>query len=136
MRIIELANIVAGPSVGKYLSDFGAEVIKVERPGDGDSTRTMGVSLGGRSAWWLVLGRNKKTITLDLSNPDGRDVLLRLVRDADALVESFRASLQTFFSLRILGSSLCASPASGRPAPMLTVPASERLPKRIPVTRR
>jgi crotonobetainyl-CoA:carnitine CoA-transferase CaiB-like acyl-CoA transferase len=90
MRIIELANIVAGPSVGKNLSDFGAEVIKVERPGDGDSSRTMGESLGGRSAWWLVLGRNKKTITLDLRHPEGREVLLRLVREADALVESFR----------------------------------------------
>jgi formyl-CoA transferase len=90
MRIIELANIVAGPSVGKNLSDFGAEVIKVERPGDGDSARTMGESLGERSAWWLVLGRNKKTITLDLRHPAGREVLLRLVREADALVESFR----------------------------------------------
>ena len=54
MRVIELANIVAGPSVGKYLSDFGAEVIKVERPGDGDSARAMGASLGEQSAWWLV----------------------------------------------------------------------------------
>ena len=90
LQIIELANIVAGPSVGKYLSDFGAEVIKVERPGEGDSARNMGTSLGERSAWWLVLGRNKKTVTLDLSNPEGRDVLLRLVREADALVESFR----------------------------------------------
>ena len=90
MRVIELANIVAGPSVGKYLSDFGAEVIKVERPGEGDSARAMGASLGERSAWWLVLGRNKKTITVDLSHPEGRDVLLGLVRGADALVESFR----------------------------------------------
>ena len=99
MRIIELANIVAGPSVGKYLSDFGAEVIKVERPGDGDSARTMGASLGERSAWWLVLGRNKKTITLDLRNPKGRDVLLRLVREADALVESFRPGVLERFNL-------------------------------------
>ncbi len=90
MRIIELANIVAGPSVGKNLSDFGAEVIKVERPGDGDSARTMGASLGERSAWWIVLGRNKRTITLDLRHPEGREVLLQLVRGADALVESFR----------------------------------------------
>ena len=80
MRIIELANIVAGPSVGQYLSDFGAEVIKVERPGDGDSARTMGTSLGERSAWWLVLGRIKKTMTLYLSNHEGRDLLMRLVR--------------------------------------------------------
>lgn len=90
VRIIELANIVAGPSVGKHLSDFGAEVIKVERPGDGDTARTMGEFLGDRSAWWLMLGRNKKSITLDLRHPEGREILLRLVREADALVESFR----------------------------------------------
>ena len=90
VRIIELANIVAGPSVGKHLSDFGAEVIKVERPGDGDTARTMGESLGDRSAWWLSLGRNKKAITLDLRHPEGREIMLRLVRQADALVESFR----------------------------------------------
>jgi crotonobetainyl-CoA:carnitine CoA-transferase CaiB-like acyl-CoA transferase len=90
VRIIELANIVAGPSVGKHLSDFGAEVIKIERPGHGDTARTMGEFLGDRSAWWLMIGRNKKTITLDLRHPEGREILLRLVREADALVESFR----------------------------------------------
>jgi crotonobetainyl-CoA:carnitine CoA-transferase CaiB-like acyl-CoA transferase len=90
LRIIELANVVAGPSVGKHLSDFGAEVIKIERPGDGDSARTMGELVGSRSAWWLLIGRNKRSVTLDLKNPKGREVLLRLVESADALVESFR----------------------------------------------
>jgi crotonobetainyl-CoA:carnitine CoA-transferase CaiB-like acyl-CoA transferase len=90
LRIIELANVVAGPSVGKHLSDFGAEVIKVERPGDGDTARMMGELVGTRSAWWLTIGRNKRSLTLDLKNPKGREVLLRLVESADALVESFR----------------------------------------------
>jgi crotonobetainyl-CoA:carnitine CoA-transferase CaiB-like acyl-CoA transferase len=90
MRIIELANVVAGPSVGKHLSDFGAEVIKVERLGEGDTARSMGDSLGERSAWWIVIGRNKRSITLDLRHPRGREALLRLVGTADALVESFR----------------------------------------------
>jgi crotonobetainyl-CoA:carnitine CoA-transferase CaiB-like acyl-CoA transferase len=90
LRIIELANVVAGPSVGKHLSDFGAEVIKVERPGDGDTARTMGELVGSRSAWWLLIGRNKRSVTLDLKHPKGREVLLRLVESADALVESFR----------------------------------------------
>ena len=90
LRIIELANVVAGPSVGKHLSDFGAEVIKIERPGGGDSTRAMGEFVGGRSAWWLLIGRNKRSVTLDLKHPKGREVLLRLVESADALVESFR----------------------------------------------
>lgn len=90
LRIIELANVVAGPSVGKHLSDFGAEVIKVERPGDGDTARAMGELIGSRSAWWLSIGRNKRSVTLDLKHPKGREALLRLVETADAVVESFR----------------------------------------------
>lgn len=90
IRIIELANVVAGPSVGKHLSDFGAEVIKVERPGDGDSARAMGEYVGTRSAWWLSIGRNKRSVTIDLKHPKGREALRRLVASADALVESFR----------------------------------------------
>jgi crotonobetainyl-CoA:carnitine CoA-transferase CaiB-like acyl-CoA transferase len=90
LRIIELANVVAGPSVGKHLSDFGAEVIKIERPGDGDTARAMGEAMGSRSAWWLLIGRNKRSVTLDLKHPKGREVLLKLVESADALVESFR----------------------------------------------
>lgn len=90
LRIIELANVVAGPSVGKHLSDFGAEVIKVERPDAGDSAREMGKFVGSRSAWWLSIGRNKQSVTLNLKHPRGREALLRLVKSADALVESFR----------------------------------------------
>jgi crotonobetainyl-CoA:carnitine CoA-transferase CaiB-like acyl-CoA transferase len=90
LRIIELANVVAGPSVGKHLSDFGAEVIKIERPGDGDTARAMGEFIGSRSAWWLSIGRNKRSVTLDLKHPRGREALLRLVESSDALVESFR----------------------------------------------
>src|SRR5438132_11376348 len=90
IKIVELANVVAGPSVGAYLSDFGAEVIKIERPSDGDPARTMGEAVGEMSAWWLVLGRNKRSVTLNLKHERGREALLRLVDDADALVESFR----------------------------------------------
>ena len=90
LRIIELANVVAGPSVGKHLSDFGAQVVKIERPGDGDAARGMGEFIGNRSAWWLSIGRNKRSVTLDLKQPKGREALLRLVESADALVESFR----------------------------------------------
>lgn len=90
LRVIEIANVVAGPSVGKHLSDFGAEVVKVERPGSGDTTRSMGELVGDRSAWWLTTGRNKRLITLDLKQEAGREALLRLARDADALVESNR----------------------------------------------
>src|ERR1041385_1940685 len=90
LRIVELANVVAGPSVGKNLSDFGAEVIKIELPGDGDTARGMGGVVGARRAWWLLIGRNKRSVTLDLKHPRGREALLRLVETADAVVESFR----------------------------------------------
>jgi crotonobetainyl-CoA:carnitine CoA-transferase CaiB-like acyl-CoA transferase len=90
IRILELANVVAGPSIGAYLSDFGAEVLKVERPGAGDASRRMGETLGSRSAWWLCLGRNKESEWLDLKRDDDRQRFLELVREADAVVESFR----------------------------------------------
>ena len=90
IRIVELANVVAGPSVGKHLSDFGARVTKIERPGGGDTARAMGEMIGDRSAWWLSIGRNKRSVTLDLKKARGREALLRLVESADALVESFR----------------------------------------------
>jgi crotonobetainyl-CoA:carnitine CoA-transferase CaiB-like acyl-CoA transferase len=90
LRIIELANVVAGPSVGTYLSDFGAGVIKIEQPADGDPARSLGEAVGEMSAWWLVLGRNKRSVTLDLKHARGREALLRLVERADVLVESFR----------------------------------------------
>lgn len=90
VRILELANVVAGPSIGAHLSDFGAEVIKVERPGEGDAARAMGEAVGNRSAWWLCLGRNKRTIALDLKLDADREAFLRLAAEADAIVESFR----------------------------------------------
>ncbi len=90
VRVIELASVVAGPSVGKHLGDFGADVIKVERPGDGDPTRAMGELLGERSAWWLLVGRNKRSFTLDLKHPAGRGAFMRLIATADILVESQR----------------------------------------------
>jgi crotonobetainyl-CoA:carnitine CoA-transferase CaiB-like acyl-CoA transferase len=90
IRILELANVVAGPSIGAHLSDFGADVVKVERPGEGDASRAMGEAVGSRSAWWLCIGRNKRTIALDLKQEADREAFLRLAAEADAVVESFR----------------------------------------------
>jgi crotonobetainyl-CoA:carnitine CoA-transferase CaiB-like acyl-CoA transferase len=90
LTILELASVVAGPSVGKHLSDFGAQVIKVERPGDGDTARAMGEFVGSRSGWWLYIGRNKRSVTLDLKTDLGREALLRIIDRSDALVESYR----------------------------------------------
>ena len=90
VRIVELADIVAGPSVGAHLGDFGAEVIKIERPDGGDAARRMGGMLDDRSAWWVTLGRNKRSVILNLKSESGREALLRLVDSADALVEAYR----------------------------------------------
>jgi len=95
LRIVEVANVVAGPSVGRHLSDFGAEVIKVESLEHGDAARTLGEPLevdgtDSPSAWWTLVGRNKRTIALDLSSPAGHAAFLRLIDTADALVDSFR----------------------------------------------
>lgn len=90
VRVIELATIFAAPSACRRLADFGAEVIKVERPGEGDGARRLGEQDGEDSFYYRLVGRNKRTIELDLKRPEGRDVLLRLVRRAHVLVENFR----------------------------------------------
>jgi crotonobetainyl-CoA:carnitine CoA-transferase CaiB-like acyl-CoA transferase len=90
LRVVEFATIVAGPSTGKYLADFGAEVVKVEHPRTGDTTRGLGYTVGGVSLWWKLVGRNKKPVTLDLSNPKGQDIAKRLLAGADVLIENFR----------------------------------------------
>lgn len=90
VRIVELADIVAGPSVGAYLGDFGAEIVKIERLEGGDAARRMGGMLDERSAWWVLLGRNKRSVTLNLKSELGREALLRLLDTADALVEAYR----------------------------------------------
>lgn len=89
VRVIELAAVVAGPTAGQILADLGADVIKVEPPG-GDAARHIGASKGGVPLWWKFLGRNKRSVAIDLSTGGGRDVLLRLVGTADVLIESYR----------------------------------------------
>jgi crotonobetainyl-CoA:carnitine CoA-transferase CaiB-like acyl-CoA transferase len=90
LKVIDLATLFAGPGAATILADFGAEVIKVEHPTRPDGARTHGPSKAGVGLWWTSLGRNKRAMTLDLSRPEGRDVLLRLVGDADIVVENFR----------------------------------------------
>jgi crotonobetainyl-CoA:carnitine CoA-transferase CaiB-like acyl-CoA transferase len=90
IRVVELATLFAGPVAGAFLGDFGADVIKVEHPRKPDPSRGHGPGKDGVGLWWKVLGRNKRTITVDLSMLDGADVLRRLVADADVLIENFR----------------------------------------------
>lgn len=91
VRVLELATVVAGPAVGKYLADFGSDVIKVEAP-DGDPTRRMGWTAPGDedSFFWKLLARNKRCVTLDLKSDDGRAEFLRLLAGADLLIENMR----------------------------------------------
>ncbi|MEV7220559.1 CoA transferase [Streptomyces sp. NPDC093681] len=90
LRVLDLATLFAGPLAATMLGDFGAEVIKVEHPTRPDPSRGHGPSKDGIGLWWKLLGRNKHTITLDLSKPAGRATLLRLAATADVVVENFR----------------------------------------------
>lgn len=91
LRVIDVATVIAGPGCARYLGDFGADVIKVERPG-GDTARNLGWRAhdGDDSLWWKVVGRNKRTIVLDLKDPDDHATMRRLCDTADVLVENFR----------------------------------------------
>ncbi|MBT2673245.1 CoA transferase [Streptomyces sp. ISL-14] len=90
LRVLDLATLFAGPLAATMLGDFGAEVIKVEHPAKPDPSRGHGPSKDGVGLWWKVLGRNKRTITLNLSKPGGRATLLRLAATADVVIENFR----------------------------------------------
>ncbi|MFZ4152644.1 CaiB/BaiF CoA transferase family protein [Streptomyces pseudogriseolus] len=90
LRVLDLATLFAGPLAATLLGDYGADVVKVEHPRRPDPSRGHGPSKDGVGLWWKVLGRNKRTVTLDLSTPGGRATLLRLVRTADVVVENFR----------------------------------------------
>ena len=92
LRVIDLSTVVAGPACARYLADFGADVIKVERPDGGDTSRVLGWRdpRDDVTLWWKLAGRNKRCIALDLKDDGDRDVFLRLCDHADVLVENFR----------------------------------------------
>ena len=92
LRVIDISTVLAAPACARYLADFGADVIKVERPGVGDGTRNMFRRHPDDDVtyFWKLLGRGKRTIELDLKSDDGRETLLRLCASADVLIENFR----------------------------------------------
>ncbi|MDP6411356.1 MAG: CoA transferase [Arenicellales bacterium] len=91
VRVIEMGQLVAGPFVGSRMADFGAEVIKVESPGQGDAMRRWGHHrYKDQSLWWPVLARNKKTVSANLREKRGQDLVRRLIKTADVLVENFK----------------------------------------------
>ncbi len=91
LRVVEMGTLIAGPFCGQILGDFGAEVIKLEDPGTGDPMRQWGRSLPkGLSPWWPVIGRNKKSVTLNLRSLEGQALARTLIGQADILIENFR----------------------------------------------
>ncbi|MDP4590961.1 MAG: CoA transferase, partial [Burkholderiaceae bacterium] len=91
IRVLELAQIMAGPTCGMMLADMGADVIKVEKiPGGDDSRNYQEPRINGVSAPFLVLNRNKRGLALDLKKPEGRHVLLRMVKQVDVITENYR----------------------------------------------
>jgi formyl-CoA transferase len=91
LRVLELGSLVAGPFCGKTFADFGAEVVKIEPPGEGDPLRKWRRMRNGTSLWWQVQSRNKKSVTCDLRRPAGQEIVRRLARRAHIVVENFRA---------------------------------------------
>ena len=92
LRVIDLSTVLAGPNCARYFADFGADVIKIEKPGDGDSLRAMAWKdpRDGTGLWWKLVNRNKRNIALDLKIDADREIFLRLIDDANVLVENFR----------------------------------------------
>ena len=92
LRVIDMSTVLAGPGCARYLADFGADVVKVERPGSGDSLRDMGWRhpVDDVTLFWKLAGRGKRTIELDLKSSEGLDRMKRLCADADVLVENLR----------------------------------------------
>ncbi|NJN39757.1 MAG: CoA transferase [Gammaproteobacteria bacterium] len=90
LKVIELGQLIAGPFAGKTLAEFGAEVIKIESPDGGDPLRKWRKLYKDTSLWWYVQARNKKSVTANLRRPDGQEIVRRLARDADVVIENFR----------------------------------------------
>lgn len=88
LRVIEMGTLIAGPFCGQLMGDMGAEVIKLEQPGEGDPMRKWGQ--GAKPAWWRVIARNKKSVSLDLRQQAGQDIARQLIAKADILIENFR----------------------------------------------
>ena len=90
LRVIEMGQLIAGPFAGKFLGEFGADVIKIESPAGGDPLRTWRLLKDGTSVWWQVQSRNKRSLALDLRAAEGQDIARRLISEADVLIENFR----------------------------------------------
>src|SRR5437868_4590896 len=130
IRVLDASRVLAGPFCGQLLGDLGAEVIKVERPGDGDETRAWGPPfVGPLSAYYLACNRNKRAITLDLAHEEGLHLFQQLVGKSDVLLENFRAASADRLGLspdKLLALNarlvLCSISGFGRTGPLSELP--------------
>ncbi|WP_096200769.1 CaiB/BaiF CoA transferase family protein [Bacillus sp. FJAT-45350] len=90
IKVLELGNFVAAPFAGKLFAEFGAEVIKIEDPTKGDALRNWRIMHEGTSLWWYVHARNKKSVTINLREKEGQELVRELAKDADVIIENFR----------------------------------------------
>ena len=90
VKVLEMGTLIAGPFCGRILAEFGAEVVKIEAPDGGDPLRSWRHLHEGTSLWWFAQARNKKSVALNLKAPEGQDIVRKLARDADIVVENFR----------------------------------------------
>jgi crotonobetainyl-CoA:carnitine CoA-transferase CaiB-like acyl-CoA transferase len=134
IRVIDLSRVIAGPWCGALLADLGADVIKVEDTGPGDESRTWPPHKDGEAAAYLLFNRNKRGIALDLKTPEAVEVVKRLVKDADVIIENFRTGTMESFGLgydvlaqinpRLI---YCSVSAFGRTGPRKDSPGYEAL---------
>lgn len=90
LRVVDASTVLAGPLIGQIMADFGADVVKIEHPRLGDSLRGHGAQKNGYGLWWKVVARNKRCVGLDLAQPEGAEVFLKLAAAADVVIENFR----------------------------------------------
>ena len=99
LRVIDFTSYAAGPVSTAFLADFGAEILKIEKPGIGDDTRALPPDLDGVGIPFLWLNRGKKSIVIDMTDPEGRKIALKLIATTDIVVESFKAGTMERFVL-------------------------------------
>jgi len=137
LRVVDLTRILAGPFCSMLLADMGAEVIKIETPGEGDPVRRQGVVRDGLSWYFAGFNRNKRSLTLNLRHPEGRAVLEKLIAGCDVLVENFRPGVLADMASTRRGSthstplsSIATSPALAPAAPTAIARPSISSPRR------
>ena len=90
LKVVEMGTLIAGPYCARLMAEFGADVVKIEAPGDGDPLRKWRKLHEGNSLWWYAQARNKRSVAVNLRDPEGQDIVRRLARGADIVVENFR----------------------------------------------